>query len=113
MLSAIIFLPLLGALIILAFGRSAPRSARTIALVVALADFALALAALGQFDASFAAREQVLFEGLLRADSPFQMREHLPWIYDMGISIHVGMDSLSLAMVLLATFWEFSAYLCS
>ncbi len=113
MLSAIIFLPLLGALIILAFGRSAPRSARTIALVVALADFALALAALGQFDASFAAREQVLFEGLLRADSPFQMREHLPWIYDLGISYTVGMDSLSLAMVLLATFLGIFGVLCS
>ncbi len=113
MLSALILIPLVGALVILALGAQRAWLAKFVALLVVAADFALALAALHNFSWACEARPVVLFDGLMKATSPFQLREHIPWIPEWGLSYTVGADHLSLLMVLLATFLGIPAVLCS
>ena len=64
-------------------------AARWITLVVALATFVVSLAVLGQ---------------VRRADAGFQMVEHAAWVKDVGLQYLVGIDGVSLWMVLLTTF---------
>jgi NADH-quinone oxidoreductase subunit M len=85
LLSILIWLPALGAGLLLFFPRE---QARGVALGVALAEFALSLKLLQGF---------VPVPGM-------QFVERVPWIPAYGISYHLGIDGLSLWLVLLTTF---------
>ena len=91
LLSLVIFLPLLGALVLLLMpGESdgARGSVRQVALWTSLVDFALSVALWLGFDPSRAG---------------FQFQEHADWIPRFGVSYHVGVDGISLLFVMLAT----------
>ncbi len=96
-LSLLIFLPLLGALaLILVPG--GPAMHRRWALFVAVAEFLLSLKLWFGFDAANAAP---------------QFTEQLPWIRGLGVSWSVGVDGISLLMILLTTFLTAIAILAS
>ncbi len=88
LLTWIVFLPLAGALIALAAGRSAA-AARAVALIFALGDLALSLLLLGGFDAT-------------RGDDQFV--EKVAWLAGGKINYWLGLDGISLWLVLLTTF---------
>jgi NADH-quinone oxidoreductase subunit M len=86
LLSAIIFLPLLFALIIVAVGRTS--LARPLAFAFATVEFVASLAILCHFDKSSAA---------------LQLVEQYPWIDNFGVTYFVGVDGISLWLVILTT----------
>ncbi|MDO8107622.1 NADH-quinone oxidoreductase subunit M [Isoptericola sp. b441] len=85
MLTVIVFLPLLGAAL-LAFSRTGPRPARGVWLAVTVADLALVVAMTMGYRPPAAG-------GLAYA-------EQVDWIPGAGVSYHVGVDGLSLPMLL-------------
>ena len=87
MLSLIVFTPLLGVLLLVFVPGSAHRAIRWIALAAALGSLACSL---------------VLF-GYDPAGSEFQFREDLPWIEAFGMRYTLGVDGLSVVLVLLTT----------
>ncbi len=86
MLSLITFVPLAGAAIV-AFAPQ--RLARVIALGASLVAFALSLALLAGFDA---------------AQAGYQFVESAPWIPQFGIGYKMGVDGISVWLILLTTF---------
>jgi NADH-quinone oxidoreductase subunit M len=85
------FLPLIGALMVLAGGRGLKdAAARWVALGASLVTFIVSLVVLGRFDP--AARES------------FQMIEQARWVESIGLTYTIGVDGVSLWMVLLTTF---------
>lgn len=86
MLSLIILLPLIFAFVVCALPKNWVRPA---SLVMALVEFAASLLLLGQFDKTTAA---------------LQFVERIPWIPELGISYFVGIDGISLWLVILTTF---------
>src|SRR5687768_5261693 len=88
-LSILIFLPLLGALIALLMPRANESMLRTWAVAVSLAVF---LTSLG------------LWFGFDPTTSDFQLLERFDWVPGLGISYQVGIDGISLLLVLLTTF---------
>jgi NADH-quinone oxidoreductase subunit M len=89
LLTVILFLPLLGAIILLGFPRQQQTAIRVCALVVMLLTFAFSFILFLVFD----------------SDLPqMQFVERLPWIGTLGIYYHVGVDGISLPLVLLTTF---------
>ncbi len=97
MLSAIVFIPAAGALLVLMAGRSA-RLARRIALLAALVDLALV---------------GVLFARYSTATGGFQYEERFDWIAAFDIQYFMAVDGLSLPMVLLTAILGLSAVLVS
>jgi NADH-quinone oxidoreductase subunit M len=86
-LSLITFLPAAGALLVLLWrGR---RAAPWIALGVSTLDFVLFVALVGRFD---------------RASDALQFVERVPWIPELGVTYHVGVDGLNILLVGLTTF---------
>ncbi|PJF48511.1 MAG: NADH-quinone oxidoreductase subunit M [Chloroflexi bacterium] len=86
MLSLITLVPLVGAAIV---ALAPQRLARVVALSAALVAFALSLALLAGFDA---------------AQSGYQFVESVPWIPQFGIGYKMGVDGISIWLVLLTTF---------
>lgn len=86
LLSSIVFFPLAGALLILALPKKLSRSAFPLALCFTLLTGFLCLAALNSFDPSL---------------SGFQLTEKNAWIPELGVSYHLGADTLSFPLVLL------------
>ena len=86
-LSLVVFAPMLGVLAIVFVPGSSHRAIRWIALVAAIASFAFSLVLLG-YDP---------------AGSEFQFREDLPWIDAFGMRYTLGVDGLSIVLVLLTT----------
>ncbi len=85
------FLPLLGALMVLGGGRGLKDgAARWVALGVSVATFIVSLVVLGRFDPS--------------SSETFQMVEIARWVPSIGLSYAVGIDGLSIWMLLLTTF---------
>jgi NADH-quinone oxidoreductase subunit M len=89
LLSAITFLPLLGAIVLAFAPRRATRGIRTAGLVVAVVTLALSLPLYLGFDAE-------------QAD--YQFVEEARWIPALGVGYHLGIDGISLLLVLLTTF---------
>ena len=90
LLSAVIFLPLLGAILIaLARHILGESGLKWIALIVTLLTFAVSLSLYTGFDAS---------------THEMQFKEERTWIEGLGISYHLGIDGISLWLVLLTTF---------
>ena len=87
-LSAIIWLPLLGAVAILFLPQQQIRLIQGVALACASASLVLSWGLLASFDA---------------ANPALQFVEKLQWVPEMGMTYSVGVDGLSLPMVLLTT----------
>ncbi len=88
LLSLLVLVPVAGALVVMLTRRDAEGLAKTLGLAVSGAVFLLSLRLLVGFE-----------------DTPaMQFVERLPWIPDWGIGYHVGVDGLSLWLVILTTF---------
>ncbi|MFZ4121961.1 MAG: NADH-quinone oxidoreductase subunit M [Caulobacterales bacterium] len=92
-LTIVIFMPAAGALLLMAARASAggtnpglDRGVKIMALLVTIATLVASLLALGQFDP---------------ADPGFQLVERVPWA--LGIEYHLGVDGISMALLLLTT----------
>ncbi len=88
-LSLITFLPLVGALVLLLVPRRNEGTIKTFALAVSLVDFVVSLLLYAYFQGGTAAMQFV---------------ESVPWIRELGISYQLGVDGISLWLVLLTTF---------
>ena len=89
-LTLVTFFPLLGVLVILFLRPEQKNAARWVALATSTITFAISLAMLAQFNS---------------ADPNLQMVINLPWIQIAGwtIAYHMGVDGLSILLVLLTT----------
>ncbi|HJR79145.1 MAG TPA: NADH-quinone oxidoreductase subunit M [Anaerolineales bacterium] len=88
LLSLILFLPSIAALIMLFFPKDENNLARWFAFIASLIPFVLSLIVWFRFDAN---------------GSGFQFEETYVWYEAIGSSLHLGVDGLSLTMVLLTT----------
>jgi NADH-quinone oxidoreductase subunit M len=100
-LSAIVFLPVVGLVIIALLPKPQPKMIRLIALGFTLVSFALSIAVFCLFDRSASAIGQIQFE------------EKLSWIPAINAFYHLGIDGLSLPLVILMTFLGVLAVLVS
>src|SRR5829696_5198476 len=103
LLSTIVFLPLAGALLVLLAGGRGDRPererlVRATALGVSLVAFAATLFLWWRFDA---------------AEAGFQFVESRTWLPQFGISYHLGVDGISLFLIVLTGFLTPLALLCS
>ncbi len=89
LLTLITFLPLLGALVLLAMPGRAHDFIRRLALAFASVELALSILLYFEFDSS---------------KSVMQAEEQYPWIGSLGISYHLGVDGLSVLLIILMTF---------
>ena len=87
-LTIITFTPAAGALLILFYNREHVRSIRYFALIVTILTFVFSLHLVAHFDS---------------ADPDFQFRINLPWIPSLGIDYSMGVDGISLFLILLTT----------
>jgi NADH-quinone oxidoreductase subunit M len=87
-LTIITFTPAIGAMLLLFYNRESVRSIRAFALIVTVLTFVLSLHLLAHFDSSV---------------SDFQFPIRVPWIPSAGIDYQMGVDGISLFLVLLAT----------
>src|SRR5664280_2180916 len=97
-LSLITFLPLLGALVIAVLPANNPSLVRRAALGTALATWLLSLILLAVF---------------ARGQAGFQFKEALDWIPSFGIQFKLGVDGLSVLMVVLTTTLSWISILAS
>jgi NADH-quinone oxidoreductase subunit M len=86
LLSTLVFTPWLGALVLAFLPRLNPRTTRIVALLFSLSTLALGLAAWANFDPAAAG---------------FQFVEQRDWIGFLNVSYHLGLDGMSLILVLL------------
>lgn len=91
LLSLIIFLPTLGGAALLAFDRKAEEAMRYFALLITMVTFALTFFALGRFDP--------LISDPVTGN--MQMRVDIPWIPQWKVNYSLGLDGISLPLVLL------------
>jgi NADH-quinone oxidoreductase subunit M len=89
LLSALVWLPTLGAAALLLLDRRDVRRLRQVALAVTTVTFAVSL---------------LLWVGFDRGRAGMQFTEQRAWIPGAGISYHLGVDGISLLLVLLTTF---------
>jgi NADH-quinone oxidoreductase subunit M len=89
LLSTLIWLPILGGIAVLAVGDRRAALARWVALATALATLALSIPLYTGFDTTTAA---------------FQFVEQMPWIPAFNANYYLGVDGISLPLVLLTTF---------
>ena len=87
-LSIILWLPLFGALLIMAVPRQHVRPIQALALAATAAPFVLAWGLLSSFD---------------RSTSALQFVERMPWVPELGMTYALGLDGLSFPMLLLTT----------
>jgi len=87
-LTIVTFTPALGALLILLHNRTHVRSIRAFAVTVAVLSFVFSLHLIAHFDSGSA---------------EFQYVVDLPWIPSFGIQYHMGVDGISLFLILLTT----------
>ena len=89
LLSILIWLPILGAIPVLLAGDRRPGTARLLALAITALTFFISLGILSGFDQSTAA---------------MQLQENHVWIETLNVRYHLGVDGISVALVLLTTF---------
>jgi NADH-quinone oxidoreductase subunit M len=89
LLSAIIFLPLAGAVVLMLLPRNNPSLAKKWALVWTIVEFIVSLP---------------LFFHFNEKTADMQFVENVSWFPELGISYHIGVDGLSMLLVLLTTF---------
>ena len=88
-LSIVVWLPIIGGLLVLGSGDKAPNVSRWLALFVAVATFLLSIPLWTGFDSSTAAMQFV---------------EKAAWIPAYHINYHLGVDGISMPLILLTTF---------
>jgi NADH-quinone oxidoreductase subunit M len=88
LLTVLVFLPVAGAVVVALLPRGAVRAQKLVALMVTTVVFAASL---------------LLVKGF-KAAPGMQFEATRPWLPDWGISYHVGIDGLSLWLVILTTF---------
>jgi NADH-quinone oxidoreductase subunit M len=86
LLSLVIWVPIFAGLAVLATGDRQPRAARVLALLGALAGLLVALPLWTRFDVK---------------SSEFQFMELAPWIDSFNVNYHLGIDGMSLLLILL------------
>ncbi len=89
LLSLITFLPIVGVILLLLIPAAQVKAQRYAALATSVVTFGVSLLILKGFDGS---RYQ------------FQLKEYVPWITNLGINYRMGIDGISLWLVLLTTF---------
>ncbi len=90
LLSLVVWTPILGGIwVLLAGGERNPATARAVALAVAVVTFLLSIPLYTQFDTSTHAMQFV---------------ERVPWIPHFDIHYHLGVDGISMPLILLTTF---------
>jgi NADH-quinone oxidoreductase subunit M len=99
LLNLVLFLPLLGALALLFIPGEQRQMLRVGAFAIALVNFFFSLALLGTFDAA--------------NNGVFQLVTAVPWVEQAGIQYKVGVDGISLVLVLLTTLLTAIAILSS
>ncbi len=88
LLSLLIWIPILGGLLVLAVGAN-PERARMLALLVAIVTFLLSIP---------------LYTGFDNSTHLMQFAEHVAWIPTFNINYHLGVDGISMPLILLTTF---------
>ena len=88
LLTAIIFLPAAGALALVAFDRKAEETMRYFALAITAATFMLTLFLWREFDS---------------AKSEMQLVVNLPWIRQWNVNYYLGVDGISMPLILLTS----------
>ncbi len=88
-LSATIWLPIVGGLLVLVSGDKAPNVSRWLALVVAALTFLVSI---------------FLYTGFDVSTSAMQFEENVPWIEALQINYHLGVDGIAVPLILLTTF---------
>jgi len=89
LLSLVIWMPIVGGAMVLAAGDRRAELARRLALATAVVTFVFSLPLYGSFD-------------LTTAEMQFQ--ERAPWIDAFGVFYHLGIDGISMPLILLTTF---------
>jgi len=89
LLSLLIWLPIAGGVLTMAIGDGRARAARWAALLVSLATFIASIP---------------LYTGFNAATANFQFIEQLPWIRQFNAEYYLGVDGISLPLILLTTF---------
>ncbi|VAW66647.1 NADH-ubiquinone oxidoreductase chain M [hydrothermal vent metagenome] len=90
LLSLVIWLPVIGGIVVLLSGdRGDSEGSRRLALVVSIATFVLSLSLFTNFDST---------------TSAMQFEERFEWIGDFGIYYHLGVDGISMPLIVLTTF---------
>ena len=85
-LSMLIFVPVAGAVVIMLLSKRRPEYIRLVAGITSVATAAMSVWLLAEFD---------------KDDSGFQFVSKHPWIEQWGISWHLGVDGISLFLVVL------------
>ena len=98
LLDIVLFLPLVGFLLLVFTPKDNPNLARLMALAISLVIFVLSLGLVGPF---------------LNGATGYQFSTNVPWIDYPPIKYHVGLDGLSLWLVILTTFLTPIAVLAS
>ena len=88
-MSLLVWLPIVGGLVVLALGESRVALGRWVALVTSLVALALSVP---------------LYQGFDTSTASFQFVEQLPWIPAFNATYHLGVDGISLPLILLTTF---------
>jgi NADH-quinone oxidoreductase subunit M len=88
-LSIVIWLPIIGGLLVLGSGDKAPNVSRWLALFVAVATFVLSI---------------LLWTGFDSSTAEMQFVEKAAWIPAYHINYHLGIDGISMPLILLTTF---------
>jgi NADH-quinone oxidoreductase subunit M len=89
LLAWITLIPLAGAALVMLVPKDEEAIARGIGLTLSIATFLVSLLILGDFDS---------------AKAGFQLEVNKPWVESLGINFHLGIDGISLWLVLLTTF---------
>jgi len=97
-LSLLIFFPIAGAIVLLFINKEKPGTIRAITLIFSLIEFLISLPLFFAFDPKTAAMQFV---------------EDYWWVQSYGISYKLGIDGISLLLVLLTTFLTVLCILCS
>src|ERR1035437_9799056 len=89
LLTYVLFTPLIGAMLLLVFQREHEQEIRVFGFVISIITFILSLMIFAKFES---------------LNPGFQFVHKIPWITNLYISYHVGVDGLSLLLLLLTTF---------
>lgn len=104
LLSILIWFPIIGGFALLAYGEKHPGRVRWAALVIAVVTFLLSIP---------------LYTGFDSTTAQMQFEEMRPWISAFNINYHLGVDGISMPLIILTTFttiivviaaWEFIQY---
>ncbi len=89
LLSLVIWTPIIGGMLVLATGSKNSIEAKVLSLLISLATLVLSIPLYTQFDNSLAT---------------MQFEELIPWISSFHINYHIGVDGISMPLILLTTF---------